>query len=152
MAADQLRELGFAADAVSLYSQSAAIAREMAPNSPNYIGNLEMLVKKYRDGLTTALEDIKPEDLTATVTRMIKSSQLADSPKNADADGAKEERNGQTGEGKKPDQFLDLMVMVHPRELDKAAVRSLLADAVDAPRPSRPTRRQRLPLRKAGKN
>ena len=38
-------------------------------------------------------------------------------------------------EGKKPDQFLDLMVMVHPRELDKAAVRSLLADAVAAPAP-----------------
>ena len=60
----------------------------LAPNSPNYIGNLEMLVKKYRDGLTTALEDIKPEDLTTTVTRMIKSSQHADSPKTADGDGA----------------------------------------------------------------
>ncbi len=152
MAADQLRELGFAADAVPLYSQTAAIAREIAPNSPNYIGNLEMLVKKYRDGLTTALEDIKPEDLTTTVTRMIKSSQHVDSPKTADADGADRKSTTAKPAGNKPDQFLDLMVMVHPRELDKAAVRSLLADAVDAPAPSRPTRLQRLPLRKAGKN
>ena len=152
-AADQLRELGFAADAVPLYSQTAAIAREIAPNSPNYIGNLEMLVKKYRDGLTTALEDIRPDDLTSAVTRMIESSQRVDLPKRADPNAAKEKAEAAKPKGKKPDQFLDLMVMVHPRELDKAAVRSLLADAVDAPRPRRVIQRQHpRSLRKAGKN
>ena len=133
LAADQLRQLGFTADAVPLYSQSAAIAREIGPNAPNYIGNLEMLVKKYRDGLTTALEDIKPEDLAATMTRMIKASQLADSPQKSAANVADGKGEPAKPKVKKPDQFLDLMVMVHPRELDKAAVRSLLADAVNPP-------------------
>ena len=127
-AAAKLLELGFAADAVSLYNQSLAMAREIPPNAPRYFGNTEGMIRQYRDGLTRALEDLQPDDLAASLTRLVETSQSPDSKKSPDS--TKDAAKTKLKEG---EQLLDLMVMVHPRELDKAAVRSLLADAIAAP-------------------
>ncbi len=125
-AAVKLHELGFAADAVTLYNQAVIAASEIPPGSPNYIGNADGMVRQYRDGLTRALEDLRPEDLAKSLTQLVAPQAGAAAKPDAVKDAA----------ASKPDeggQGLDLMVMVHPRELDKASVRSLLADAIAAP-------------------
>ncbi|MFI5456257.1 MAG: DUF1583 domain-containing protein [Isosphaerales bacterium] len=132
-AAAKLHELGFTADAVALYSQSLTLSREIPPDGSNYVGNSEGMLRQYREGLTRALEDLRPEDLASSLTHLVETSdspgsKITDSKKIADAKKA-----GAKSKVKERDQLLDLMVMVHPRELDKAAVRSLLADAIAAP-------------------
>ena len=126
-AAAQLLELGFAADAVTLYSESLAVARDIPTGAPNYIGDPEGMAKQYRDGLTKAIEQLKPEDLAATLARTIRDE---DTPPEKAKGEREETRRWPRAAAKKRDQFIDLMVMVHPRELDKATVRSLLADAI----------------------
>ena len=118
-AAGELLKLGFAADAANLYQESIALAKEIPADSPNYIGDREGLLRQQREGLTRAIEEVKPDDLAATLTRMLADPQTAD-PKTP-------------AEAKKSDQLLDLAVLVYPRELDKATVRSLLADKISAP-------------------
>ncbi len=123
-AAAQLLELGFAADAVALYSESLNVAREITPDGSNYIGNLKMLTRQYRDGLTRAIEKLKPDDLAATLARTLRDEAKGNDPKKPG------DRVSASAGAKPRDQVLDLMVMVHPRELDKATLRSLMADAI----------------------
>ena len=76
------------------------------------------------------LEDLKPED----VGRQLDPSALDETseiPGSGKADARKD--SGESRERRKGTQILDLMVIVHPRELDKAAMRSLLADAIASP-------------------
>ena len=70
-AAAKLHELGFAADAVAFYNQSLGLSREIPPGSPTYFGNTEGMISQYRDGLTRALEDLRPDDLAARLTRLV---------------------------------------------------------------------------------
>ena len=76
-AAGELLKLGFAADAATLYNESIALAKDIPADAPNYIGNREGLLRQHRDGLTRALDELKPEDLAASLTRMIASSETA---------------------------------------------------------------------------
>ena len=124
-AAGELLKLGFAADAVTLYNESIGLAKEIPADSPNYIGNREGLLQQQREGLTRALDELRPEDLAASVTRMIASSEAAAPKKNGDANQGSSKTN-------KGDPLLNLVVLVHPRELDKATIRSLLADTIAA--------------------
>ena len=129
-AAGQHLELGYAADAVTFYSESLDYAREIQPGGPNFIGDPEGMAKVYRDGLTNAIEQLKPEDLAATLARTIRDEGAPPEKANGgDSKKPDDRREAQSG-ARKRDQFLDLMVMVHPRELDKATVRSLMADAI----------------------
>ena len=141
-AAAKLHELGFAADAVSLYSQSLALAREIPAGAPTYYGNTEGMVRQYRDGLTRALDDLRPEDMAAGLIGLLSASGISDSripdsrrPDSGKPDSGRPDSNkaGTGAKAKVADQVLDLMVIVHPHELDKAVVRSLLADAIAAP-------------------
>jgi len=132
-AASKLNELGFQADAIALYSESLAIASQLTPNGPNYFGNRDGMIRQYRDGLTRALDELKPEDLAASLTRMIKAEEAASATAAAPHGTAELDRKKDTGRDRKKDQLVDLLVMVHPRELDKAQVRSLLAEAVAPP-------------------
>ncbi len=70
-AAVRLHELGFAADAVSLYSQALALAREIPAGGPMYYGNTEGMLRQYRDGLTRAMEDLRPEALAASMLGLV---------------------------------------------------------------------------------
>ncbi len=124
-AAGELLKLGFAADAATLFNESLTVAKQIPADASNYIGNLDGLVNQNREALTRAIEEIKPDDLATTLTRMVGSSESADNKKNPDP-------NKNPSTAKKADQLLDLVVLVHPRELDKATVRSLLADTLSA--------------------
>ena len=139
-AAAKLREMGFPADAIALYGESLAVARTIPSEASNFIGNRQSLVNQYQSGLTQALEEIQPADLTAAVSRMLQSAEVADSgngdSKNASSNRASSRALHEKGTKKKPDQFFDLMILVHPREIDKATVRSLLAEAIAAPAPA----------------
>ena len=126
-AAAKLTEMGFTADAITLYSESLALARDIPADASNYIGNRQGLVTKYQSELTKALAEIQPADMTAAVARMLQQSEIHDS-KNMEA-----RKTADKGKEQNRDQFLDLMILVHPREIDKAAVRSLLADALASP-------------------
>jgi lipopolysaccharide biosynthesis regulator YciM len=130
-AASKLHEMGFAADAVSLYNQSLALSREIPPGSAMYIGDTKGMVRRYRDGLTRALEDLKPEDLAVSLTRTLSGQAQAQASPNSGSGKSESTPAASTKDG---GEVLDLMVMVHPRELDKATVRSLVADAIELPR------------------
>ncbi len=106
-AANELLKLGFAADAVTLYNESIALAKDIPADSPNYIGNREALIQQQREGLTRALEGLQPEDLASSVTRMIASSENTGPNKTADTKGG-------FSETKKGDPLLNLVVLVHP--------------------------------------
>src|SRR5439155_10197290 len=109
-------------------SQALAIQREIPVGGNNYIGNLEGLARQCRDGLTRALDDLKTEELTPALGRIIE-AEKADRAEAAVIDPKQAPGNDRAGrKSKKRDQAVDLMVLVHPRELDKAELRSLLAE------------------------
>ena len=132
-AANKLNELGFHADAVSLYGESLAIAREISAERPDYFGNRDGMIRQYQGGhdqgarraqARGARHELDPHDQGRRVA-------AAKRPTLAwHRQAGQKERRAKAG---KEDQFIDLVVMIHPRELDKAQVRSLLADAVAAP-------------------
>ena len=126
-AADELIKLGFTADAIPMLGEAVVASESVDPNGPNYIGNLDALIKQARDGLSEALQGLEGEQLAGTVTHLL-------DPDGGDKPGA----DGDAGKGAatpKParrDQAVDLAMLVHPRELDKTAVRSLLAESIAA--------------------
>ncbi len=135
-AAGELLKLGFAADAAVLYNESIALAKDIPADSPNYIGNRDGLVRQHRDGLTRGARGAqarRPGGESHPNDRRLRS---CDPKKNPDA-------NQTFSADEEGDPLLDLAVLVHPRELDKATVRSLLADTVAAAATGRrPTRRK----------
>jgi tetratricopeptide (TPR) repeat protein len=125
--ARQLATIGFAAEAVPFYSEAAAAAAAIGPDEPNYIGNLQNLVQQARDGLDAALHDMEAGQSEETVLRLLK----------PEPEKAKEEPKGGGAGGAAPkasrrDQAVDLALLVHPRDLDKAAVRSVYAESLAA--------------------
>ena len=133
-AADKLLELGFAADAVLLYNQAIALSAELAPDAPRYFVNNDGSGGYFNQGLTRAMEAVTPADLAASLSRLL---QAEDEPK-AGAAGTSSKPTagprsaGGAGKSKKDEPFLDMMMLAHPRTLDKARVRSLFAEAVTA--------------------
>ena len=133
-AADKLLELGFAADAVLLYNQAIALSAELAPDAPRYFVNNDGSGGYFNQGLTRAMEAVTPADLAASLSRLL---QAEEDPK-AGAAGTSSKPTagprsaGGAGKSKKDEPFLDMMMLAHPRTLDKARVRSLFAEAVTA--------------------
>ena len=84
-AAAELLKLGFAADAAMLFNESIGLAKDIPADSPNYIGNRDGLLRQHRDGLTRALDELKPEDLASSLNRMITGSEAQSSKKTAGA-------------------------------------------------------------------
>ncbi len=115
-AARQLAEIGFPADAVPLYNEALAAAE--VPSENDFIGNREGLVRSARQGLDQALQGLKDEQLIQTVRGLLESPAR-------DTGDAK-------SKPKARDQAVDLVLLIHPRGLDKATIRSLFADSVAA--------------------
>ena len=140
---DKLTELDFAVDAVSIFGQALALEREIPLSSPNYIGDREAVVLRCREGLNRVLAGLKKVDLTGSLRRMI-------AVENAGAVLPEARRVADQERGvrkvRKTGPAVDLMVLVHPLELDKAEVRSLLAEAIAGPEgaPLAPDRLQEL--------
>ncbi len=133
MAADKLLELGFAADAVFLYNQAIGLSTAMAPDAPRYFVSGNGSAGYFNVGLTNALAAVTPGELAAGLTRLI---QAEDRPPVANEGTKSSKPAADSASGavkpKKDEPFLDMMVLAHPRELDKARLRSLLAEAVTA--------------------
>jgi tetratricopeptide (TPR) repeat protein len=120
-AARQLAEIGFPADAVPMFNEALAAAE--TPSENDFIGNRQGLVQSARQGLDQALQGLKDEQLIQTVRGLL------ESPAGDMGDG----KSKATAAAKKArDQAVDLVLLIHPRGLDKAAIRSLFADSVAA--------------------
>jgi predicted Zn-dependent protease len=132
-AANKLLTLGFAADSVLLYNQAIGLSAQMAPDAPRYFVNGNGSPGFFNEGLTRALDAVTPTELAASLSRLL---QAEDSPNLSDA--KLKSSNSAAGPAsssvkpKKDEPFLDMMVLVHPHELDKARLRSLLAEAITA--------------------
>ncbi len=133
-AADKLLELGFAADAVLLYNQAIGLSAELAPDSPRYFVSGDGSVGFFNVGLTRALDAVTPDELAAGLSRLIKSEESPAGAGGATKPAKPPESGAFAGSSKpkKDEPFLDMMVLAHPRDLAKARVRSLFAEAVTA--------------------
>ena len=126
-AAQQLVSLGYAAEAVPLYIESMALAETIGPNTSYYIGNLDQIRQRARDGLELALQGLDGSELARTVQRLLEAEPVA-----GPAAGGPNNGGPPADKGPARDQAVNLIVLVHPRELDKSAVKSLFAEAVTA--------------------
>lgn len=118
--AQRLVALGFAADAVSLYGEAMALAEVVDTSTPALrISNIEQLPGQIREGLNRAIAGMRRDELAPIAGRLI-----------ADA-GADRDPN-RKGRAAQRDQALDLLMVVYPRELDGATLRSLFADSLAA--------------------
>ncbi len=126
-AARELAQMGFAADAVPLYNEALAVADTFTDNSPMYVGNRDGIVQSSRKGLEKALQGLEDEQLVQTVRGLLQPQ--------AEVKEKKPEDRSKPAAAEKPrkrDQAVDLVLLIHPRDLDKAAIRSLFADSVAA--------------------
>ena len=122
--ARELIGLGFAADAVPLLSEAVNLAEVIDPNSPlPAVATLDVIQSpdQIRQHLNAAIEGMNPPELAPLAGRLI--AETIEAPNmNKDASRSKQ--------AKPRDQALDLVLMIYPRELDKATVRSLLAESI----------------------
>ena len=121
-----LVQMGFSSDAVPLYSEAVSLADGLDTSTATYgIPDLEQLPRRVRDGLNAAWDGMGPAELAPVAGRLI-----ADAIAN---DMNQQRKDGPKGKKPKPrDQVLDLATLIHPRELDKGAIRSLLAESLAA--------------------
>jgi len=126
MIATSLVELGYAADAVPLYREAVSlaggidtsIATIVAPNFADPVRQVGEHLNAAIDGLTQAgMAPIARRSLEEATATVVKAAGGGTSQKsvNESAAGA-----------------VDLITIVHPRNLDRATVRSLLADSIAA--------------------
>ena len=81
-AAGELLKLGFAADAATLYNESIGLAKDIPADAPElHRQSGGPTTPADREGLTRALDELKPEDLASSLTRMIAGSEAASSQK-----------------------------------------------------------------------
>jgi tetratricopeptide (TPR) repeat protein len=123
--ARKLDELGHSADAVPLYSKALAQAAPLNPDSGVLLVDARTYPQQLRSELESALGHLDSEALAPIVGRII-----ADVTADPASPTAKDESRSKTGPSR--DQALDLVVLVHPRALDRATVRSLLAESLAA--------------------
>ncbi len=123
--ADSLVELGFAADAVPLYSEALALDDEVGTDLPAFLQTTppEDRPRRIRAGFRTAMERMTHQDLAPVAGRAIK--------------GATGEEKGTAPAAElkrvKPSALaIDLEMIVYPRELENASVRSLVAESLSA--------------------
>ncbi len=126
-AARELTQMGFAADAVPLYSEALAAAESISENGPMYIGNRDGIIQSARKGLDQALQGLKGEQLVQTVRGLL------EPPAEVKGPGKPEDRSkpAATKPGHR-DQAVDLVLLIYPRDLEKAAIHSMFADSVSA--------------------
>ena len=105
-----LVELGFAADAAALFREAQVLCGRMDTSVvPALFPRLPEMPRQIEDHLNAAIDGMGTSELAGVASRVIA-------------------RAGQEQTG----PVVDLMVLVHPRSLDKAMVRSLFADSLAA--------------------
>ncbi len=121
-----LVELGFAADAVPLYCEAQALsARVDVSVSSSIFPRLPETPRLIAEHLNAAIESVRADELAAVAGRAIaEASHEATTTQPAAASTGSTVDRGR--------QLIDLMTIVHPRNLDMASVRSLVADSFDA--------------------
>jgi len=108
----QMVELGYPADAVRFFDEILGDAEGLAA-SRQWNGNQDQMTQQATQGMDAALKALTPENLAKTLRALV--------PPPAET-------------GKGPTPPVDLALIVQPKELDKAAVTSLLARTLGAPR------------------
>ncbi|MHB1556493.1 MAG: DUF1583 domain-containing protein [Isosphaeraceae bacterium] len=131
--ANKLAELGFAADAVAAYSEALAIDREIPASASNYIGDREQIAHRCREGISRTLDGLKDDELKATLDRLVASGKSGATRSGPGASQAPPTAAAGQAKPREPEQAVDLMVLVHPRLLDRARVRSLVAESIGVP-------------------
>src|SRR5262249_39084106 len=100
----EMLELGFPADAVRYYGELLQ-SQQALEQGQRYFGNAEYIVQQARSGLDRALQGLNRDSLAQPMRALLKPGGSIDSG----------------------GQALDLVLLVHPRELDRALVTSLFA-------------------------
>ncbi len=121
--AGELVKLGYPVDAVPLYHEALALAE--APDTgalPRGLVSVVRSSQQIRDDLDRAVGTMARAELAAFAGRQIADAGTSEGEKTGDGDKAAAPR----------DQVLDLVTLIHPRELDAANVRSLLAESIAA--------------------
>lgn len=116
----ELAGMGYTAEALPILVEALRVSEEISPSGPNYIGNLEQLIKQAQDNLTTAMQGIDPNQSINTVLRLL-----------APAGVAPKDKPSVTRRAAK-DQAVDFVLLIHPSALNKSEVRSLLGEAIPA--------------------
>ena len=124
--ARKLADLGYAADALTLYSEALPLAEQIRPDSSNYYPDSRQFPKQIREGLESTLAGLISDELAPIAGRSI-----ADASAPRPAGPSAGDEPGSTKD-KARDQALDLLTLVYPRALDGATVRSLLAESLAA--------------------
>ncbi len=123
--APTLVQLGYGSDAVPLFGEAIKLVEELPSIPSTYFQNAEQVPRQLRDGLKAALDGLSAAELAPIAGRLVSD--------------ASDDRNPETGQdqaksskAKARDQALDLVTLVYPRDLDKARLRSLLAESLAA--------------------
>jgi thioredoxin-like negative regulator of GroEL len=118
--ARKLVDLGYAADAVPLYSEAIVLADETRPDNRTYFADSEQFPKQLREALESTLAGLATDELAPIAGRFIAE---ASAPRPAGIEARSTRDKGS-------DQALDLLTIVYPRALDKARIRGLLAESL----------------------
>ncbi len=123
--ARKLVELGDPAEAVPMFSEALVLAEGITTDAPYYFSDTADFARQAREGLESILAGLDRQDLAPIAGRLIADA-LAAEPTARSATGA-------TGPGvaRTRDQAVNLLWLIHPRTLEQATVRSLLADSLD---------------------
>lgn len=104
----ELLALGFASDAAPILNEARAGAEAVAPDAPNYYADRETLLRSARESLDEALKGLKGADLARAASSFLAVPAADAKPR------------------------VDLILMVYPRDLDRASVRSLFAESIES--------------------
>ncbi len=123
--AKRLVELGYAADALPLYSEGLSLAEQVNPENASAALERQQYPRRLREGLESVLRDLGPEGLASIAGRSIAEASAEPTRTSAkdDLDAPKARARGQA---------LDLVMIIYPRSLDKSTVRCLLAESLAA--------------------
>jgi hypothetical protein len=119
--ARELIDLGFKADAVPLLSEAVKLAEVTDPlSAPAAVLNTIQTPEQIRQHLNLAITKMNSTDLAPLAGRLITETSA----------GSPEKSPSRSRQANPRDQALDMVSMVYPHELDRATVRSLLAESL----------------------
>ncbi len=131
--AGKMAELGFVADAVAAYGEALAIDREISPTARRMINNRG----RGRAPMPRGDQPDARRDQGRRAQGDARSSPRRRQGRREAGREARRNRRRRRAAGPrktgKAEAAVDLMVLIHPRLLDKARIRSLLAESIGVP-------------------
>ncbi len=125
-----LVELGFAADAIPIYREAQGLVERLDPSfAPVIFPQLPDVPRQIAEHLSAAIDGMSGSELAELAGRSI--AEAARGPEAEKREPASRASSNDRGE-----QAIDVMTIVHPRSLDQASIRSLVADSFDASNPT----------------